>query len=57
MTGVAIITGLAASILLLAAGYLIGLRQGAAERDRLRELAARHDGVDPAKEGALRTAI
>lgn len=57
MTGVAIITGLAASILLLAAGYLIGLRQGAGERDRLRELAARHDGVDPAKEGALRTAI
>ena len=57
MTGVAIITGLAASILLLAAGYLIGLRQGAGERDRLRELAARQDGVDPAKEGALRTAI
>jgi hypothetical protein len=57
MTGMAIITGLAASILLLAAGYLIGLRQGAGERDRLRELAGRHDGVDPAKEGALRTAI
>jgi hypothetical protein len=57
MTGVATITGLAASILLLAAGYLIGLRQGAGERDRLRELAGRHDGVDPAGEGALRTAI
>lgn len=57
MTGVAIITGLAASILLLAAGYLLGLRQGAGERDRLRELAGRHDGTDSAEEGALRTAI
>ena len=56
MTIVASLAGLAASVLLLAAGYLAGLRQGIAERDRLR-LMLEEPREDDAGDAALRATI
>ena len=52
----AILTGLAASALLLAAGYLAGLRHGSVERDRLRLLLAEYQRED-GEEGDLKATI
>ncbi|HXZ16949.1 MAG TPA: hypothetical protein VEH77_13395, partial [Roseiarcus sp.] len=56
MTIVASLAGLAASVLLLAAGYLAGLRHGIVERDRLR-LMLEEPRPDDAGDAALRAAL
>lgn len=67
MTTIAIITGLGASILLLTAGYLFGLRRGLKARDLLRRQIQQLAGVvtqlressrrDVDQDGSLRTTI